>query len=168
MKYWHKTAAVAVLAAGLVVAGVFASRRGNTPEEKFSRLSDRLLCQCGCGQHLNGCTMHPCGSAYPMRDQIRAGIAASKSEDDIVQGFVKEMGQVVLAAPATHGFALAAWLMPVFALLLGLYVVLRVVKGPRVRQALATAGGPPPVDAKRDALLKRYSAGIDEDLEREQ
>ncbi len=166
MKYWHKTAAVAVLAAGLVVAGVVASRRGNSPEEKFSRLSDRLLCQCGCGQHLNGCNMHPCGSAYPMRDKIRASLAAGRSEDDIVQDFVKEMGQVALAAPPAQGFGLAAWLMPVVALLLGGYVVVRVVKGVRMRPAIAAAGGPAP-DAKRAALLQRYSATIDEELERE-
>ncbi len=165
MKYWHKTAAVGVLAVALVIAGALGSFRAPTPEQKFERLSDRLICQCGCGQHLNGCNMHPCGSAYPMRDEIRAGLAAGKGEDEIVKGFVEKLGATILAAPPAHGFALIAWIMPVVALLLGLAVVYRVVRRLRPRPARATAGVR--ADAQRDALLKRYAAGIDSDLERD-
>ncbi len=174
MKSWLRTAAVALLAVGLVIAGVIASRRPSTPEDIFRRVSDRLSCRCGCGQHLNGCTHHPCGSADPMREEVRAAIAGGKGEEAIVQEFVEKMGGVILAAPPARGIALTAWIMPVAALLLGLTVIVRLLRSLRARQAAAAAGaGSPaagaaaPGDPERAALLKRYGATIDEDLERD-
>ena len=163
MKSWHKTAAAGVLAAALAVfAGLRNWRPAVTPEQKMSRISDRLLCQCGCGQHLNGCNMHPCGSAYPMRDEINASLTAGRSEDDIVRSFVEKMGAKALAAPPAEGFALTAWVMPFAALLLGLVVIYRVVRSQRAQPAPAAASG------RQHALLSRYGAAIDEELEREE
>lgn len=165
MKFSHRRAVVAGLAVTLVIAAAIVSRRPITAEHQFERVSDRLLCQCGCGQHLNGCNMHPCGSAYPMRDQIRAGLAGGKSEDQIVQEIVQQIGAVVLAAPPASGVGLAAWIMPIVALLGGLYVIYRVLNL-RGRPAPATAGAAPAKFA-RDPALQRYADSIEKDLERD-
>ena len=166
MKSWHKTAAVGLAAVGLVIAGAIGPRRTSSSEEAFNRLSDRLLCQCGCGQHLQGCNMHPCGTAYPMRDQIRASMAAGKSEEEVVEEFVQQMGAGVLAMPPARGIGLAAWIMPLAALLLGLAVIFRVVKRWRPQPAVERAG-PPASTAAPNGTLERYTASIDEELERE-
>ena len=171
MKSWHKIAAVSLVAVGLVIAGVLGQRRGASSDEMFTRLSDRLMCQCGCGQHLQGCNMHPCGSAYPMRDQVRASTARGNSEEEIVEQFVQQMGAGVLATPPARGIGLAAWIMPVVALLLGLAVIFRVVKRWRPQPA-GERGGPPastaaPSGALASDTLRRHTASIDEELERE-
>jgi len=162
MKGLFRTGAVALLGVALVVVGVVSTRRQAGPDETFRRISDRLSCRCGCNQHLNGCTHHPCGSADPMRDQVKAGIAAGKDEEAIVQEFVQQMGAVVLAAPPAKGFSLAAWLMPVAAVLLGLFVIFRVVKSAMAQRPAAAASPAAPPEA-----VGRYVAAIDEDLERE-
>ena len=171
MKSWHKIAAVSLVAVGLVIAGALSPRRSSSSEEVFDRLSDRLMCGCGCGQHLNGCNMHPCGTAYPMRDQVRASMAAGKSEEEIVEEFVQQVGAGVLAVPPARGIGLAAWIMPVAALLLGLAVIFRVVKRWRPRSAAERAGPPAstavPSGSRASDPLERYTASIDEELERE-
>ena len=176
MKSWHKIAAVSLVAVGLVIAGALSPRRASSSEEAFNSLSDRLLCQCGCGQHLQGCNMHPCGTAYPMRDQVRASIAAGKSEEGIVEEFVQQMGAGVLAMPPARGIGLVAWIMPVAVLLLGLAVIFRVVKRWRPQPAAERAGPPastaapsgaPASDTLPSGTLQRYTASIDEELERE-
>lgn len=168
MRGTYKTAGVALLGVVLVVVGVVTTRRQAGPEETLRRVSDRLICRCGCNQHLNGCTHHPCGSADPMRAQIKASIAAGKDEEAIVQEFVQQMGAVILAAPPAEGISLAAWIMPVAAVLLGLLVVYRVLKSAASRRvAPAAATGTAAPGAKADAGVQRYVASIDEELERE-
>lgn len=168
MRGLQKTAAVALLGVGLVVVGVVTTRRQPGPEETLRRVSDRLICRCGCNQHLNGCTHHPCGSADPMRAQIKASIAAGKDEDAIVQEFVQQMGAVILAAPPAKGVSLAAWIMPVAAVLLGLLVLYRVLRSAAPRRGAPPAAAITPAPAaKPDAGVQRYVASIDEELERE-
>ena len=58
--------------------------------------------------------------------------------------------------------------MPFIALLLGFYIIYRVVRNWRTRPAEAGMAAALPADPERDALLQRYSAKIDEDLEREE
>lgn len=175
MKSWHKTAAIAVLALGLAIAGGITARHSGHPtsEDLFQRVSDRLACRCGCNQNLTACNHHPCGSADPMREQIRASIDAGKNEEAIIQAFVQQNGAVILAAPPAQGFNLAAWIMPFAALLLGGVVIFRVVR--RWRPAPAKAGapesgaqaGPATADPQRQALIERYARAIDEELDRE-
>lgn len=175
MKFWHKIALVGVMAAGLVTAGAVGAWRAARPtsDQIFDRLSNRLACQCGCNQHLAACNHHPCGSADPMRAQIRASISAGKSEQQIADDFVKQYGNVILAAPPAAGFSLAAYLMPVVALLIGGFVVVQVVKNLRRQQPVPAAAGAGansvggPADAQRSALIERYGARIDEELERD-
>ena len=164
MKPWHKTAAVGLAALALAVAAIVGAYRlrGNGPEDIFNRVSDRIGCQCGCNQPLSGCNHHPCGSADPMRVQIRAAIAAGQNEQAIVDEFVQQYGVKVLSAPPARGFQLTAWVMPFLALLLGLVVVYRVVSHLRARALAADADDP-----ARAALLERYAKAIDEELERE-
>ncbi len=165
MKAWHKTAAVALLALGLAIAGVVSARRSlrNGPEDIFNRVSDRIGCQCGCNQPLSACNHHPCGSADPMRQQIRASIAAGKDEQAIVQEFIEQYGVKVLSAPPAEGFQLTAWLMPFLALLLGLVVVVRIVRHLRARAPLRQAAAA--VDPAQAAMIERYARNIDDELE---
>lgn len=88
---------------------------------RFNEISDRLVCQCGCNMILQVCNHVNCPSAVPMRHSIETQLLAGAPNDSIVAGFVGEYGLKVLSSPPTSGFNLAAWVMPGFALLVGLF-----------------------------------------------
>jgi len=90
---------------------------------RFNTVSDRLVCQCGCNMILRVCNHYQCPSATPMRASIEEQLLAGKDDDVIVQSFVEEYGKVVLSTPPAKGVNLAAWVMPGFAVLVGLFLV---------------------------------------------
>lgn len=66
------------------------------------------------------------GQAEQWRELIRHKLAQGESKQAIVQHFVDMGGDGILAAPPKKGFALAAWLLPLFFILngAGLIVIL--------------------------------------------
>lgn len=90
---------------------------------RFNAISDRLVCQCGCNMILRVCNHFECPSAVPIRASIDEQLLAGKDDDVIVQSFVEEYGMVVLSTPPPSGVNLAAWVMPGFAILVGLFLV---------------------------------------------
>jgi len=115
--------ALTLAAAGPAAAQSAKTSLEGVQAERFNRISDRLVCQCGCDMILRVCNHFNCPSAVPMRKKIEEEILAGKSDDEIVQGFVAEMGAAVLSSPPPRGINLAAWVMPGFAVLVGLFLV---------------------------------------------
>jgi cytochrome c-type biogenesis protein CcmH/NrfF len=64
-----------------------------------------------------------CPSAVPMRQSIEKQLLEGKADQEIVDSFVGEYGMKVLSSPPATGFNLAAYAMPGFALLLGLFFI---------------------------------------------
>lgn len=85
----------------------------------FRQVSEALVCQCGCNMILYVCNHVNCPSAYPFRDSIEAMILRGNTKDEIIARFVADEGEVVLSAPTTEGFNLAAWVTPFVMLVLG-------------------------------------------------
>jgi cytochrome c-type biogenesis protein CcmH len=90
---------------------------------RFNKVSDDLVCQCGCNMGLRVCNHENCPSAIPMRHEIETQLTAGADDDSIVASFVKQYGNQVLAKPPASGFNLAAYVMPGFALVIGLFIV---------------------------------------------
>jgi cytochrome c-type biogenesis protein CcmH/NrfF len=127
-------------------------------EAAFRRISDKLICQCGCNYGLSVCPHLECPSAPRLRAAIRAELEARKSDEEILQVMVANFGPAVLAAPpARGGFNLLGWVMPFLALLAGLWVVERLVRAWRGRR-LPSAADP--------AVVARYRARIDQEIEK--
>ena len=96
--------------------------------------------------------------AQRMKAFIAARIAAGDTRSEIERKLVDQFGQAVLAKPATHGFDLIAWLLPIVALLGGAVVVgFGAWKWSRSRAP--TEAPPPPLDPE----LERR---VDEELAR--
>jgi len=125
---------------------------------RFNEVSDKLVCQCGCNEQLTVCSMQNCGSATPMRQEIERQLTAGKTNDDIVKYFVDKEGRKILSSPPPEGINLAAWVMPGFALLVGLLVVLYFATHSAAKRRLAAAGGAP---AEIDPDIRRR---IEEEL----
>lgn len=119
-------------------------------------IAGKLQCNCGC--HLNmACVMPPDGLC-PVCKAARIRIAGmrkeGKSEQQILDQFVKEMGPSVLVVPP----GLGGFSAPYIALLMGLGIVAWAIRRyRRLRPA-------PVVPAGDDAALSRYHDQIEKDL----
>jgi cytochrome c-type biogenesis protein CcmH len=125
---------------------------------RFNDLSHRLMCTCSCAEILGECNHVGCPNSTGELNELRTGIAAGKSDQEILSGFVGKYGAVVLAAPTTQGFDLVAWIAPfaVFAAaLLGTILLVRRWKASTApAEALAT-------DPASEALMQKIRRETD-------
>lgn len=123
LTFWVK-----LLQASALAIAVCFSLGATDANSRFTMLNHRLMCTCGCAEILGECNHVGCPNSSGELDELRAGLEAGKSDQEILDGFVAKYGAVVLAAPTTHGFDLVAWIAPfaVFlAALLGTILLVR-------------------------------------------
>ena len=104
---WIKAAEVVVL-----VAAVCFSMGASSTAARFSDLSHRLMCSCGCAQLLGECDHVGCPSRGQEMADLGTQIAAGKTDQQILNWFAVKYGATVLAAPPARGFDLLAWIAP--------------------------------------------------------
>jgi cytochrome c-type biogenesis protein CcmH len=95
---------------------------------RYNNLNHRLMCTCGCAEILGECNHVGCQNSASELSELRAGISAGQSDEEILASFTAKYGAVVLAAPTKKGFDLVAWIAPfaVFAAaLLGTILLVR-------------------------------------------
>ncbi len=129
------TALAAILFGVAALFGTAARAEAPTQNE----VESSLTCQCGCGLTVHSCNHVNCGSAIPLKKEIGEQISAGRSLPEILSHFEETYGEVVLAAPTTRGFNLAAWVMPFVVLGIGGLVVAVVLRRWRTGE---TAAGP--------------------------
>ncbi|MFC2003290.1 cytochrome c-type biogenesis protein CcmH [Chloroflexota bacterium] len=93
-----------------------------------SIIAEELMCQCGCSMVLGNCSHAECGSREAMTTLIEQKLAQGEPKAQIIQYFIAQYGEQVLAVPPKQGFNLIAWLLPVAALLLGGVVIQALLK----------------------------------------
>lgn len=140
---------IALLAA-LGVA--LAQERPSSPEYRDAQT--RLMCQCGCNQTIANCSMEHCHSAEPIREEIWERLQNGESVASIIDVFTDRYGLVILSAPPAEGFHITAWITPVVAFLIGLFVTWQVLRSWK-RQTPSTAPAVEPLnDAQRARIEK--------------
>ena len=85
-------------------------------EATASDIAGELICQCGCGRILDS---HVCATQEAMVTLIEQQLAQGESREEILDYFVAQYGEPVLASPPKRGFNLTVWIAPIAALLLG-------------------------------------------------
>lgn len=123
-----------------------------------------LTCQCGCGLTVHSCNHVNCGSAIPLKKEIGEQIGDGRSLSEILSHFENKYGEVILSAPTTTGFNLAAWVMPFVVLGLGALMVGVVLwrwRGSTTRQASPVTPVPSASDAN-DELRARMERELRE------
>ena len=135
--------------------------RAATPEE-IKVVAKDLVCLCGsCNREsLATCT---CGEfAVPQREVIGTALDAGKNRDEIVADFVSRYGQMVLASPPPKGYRLLAWIAPITALILGVFLVRTVLLKWRKEQVqtqpVSAAAGPQEYNQRLQQELKDFDA----------
>lgn len=83
---------------------------------QWQDVANELMSPACPGRTLVNCTS---GQSEQLRELIRQKVAQGESKAAIVGYFVDMHGEEILAAPPKKGFALAAWLLPLFVVLNG-------------------------------------------------
>lgn len=127
-------------------------------EVSFQEIEESLTCQCGCGLTVHSCNHVDCGSAIPLRKEIREQMSLGKSKEQILAYFEAKYGEKILSAPVARGFNWLAWLMPFAAVGAGGIVVFWTVRrwvsrqrGLRERESMEAAE---PMSAQEQERLR--------------
>jgi cytochrome c-type biogenesis protein CcmH len=141
----------------LVLALVSPALAGSRPSE--SDLETKLVCPV-CHETLDE---SDAPVAQQMKQEIRRRIAQGWTEKQILDEMVANYGPGVLSTPATHGFDLLAWVLPLGGIAVG---ALALAGGAwywsRSRTGESPGPPPPPLppedEARLDAELARFDA----------
>jgi cytochrome c-type biogenesis protein CcmH/NrfF len=174
LKYGALALGMAAITCALLLAQVppnnsTKNSNGEGNEAGFRRVSNRILCQCGCGYMVLSCNHVDCSSAGFLRRSITTQLASGKSEDAIVAGFVEQYGPRILPEPPKTGFSLSAWVMPFVVLVLGGALLTYFLwqwkfrKDPVVVEGVE---GVPVVPPASPELVAKYRDQIDEELDK--
>jgi len=147
---------------GLALVMLFSPVGFAQSSARAKEIGGKLLCVCGCGQILTACNHVGCTYSHAMLKELDERVARGESDSLILQSFVQEYGPTVLAEPPARGFNWAAWIMPVLAPLVALFLVWQLVRRWRARAVPAPAGGAPPISPE---LLSRARHDMDRDLD---
>ena len=96
--------------------------QGTGLDARVERLAQELRCITCQNQSLAESTTP---LALDLKRELREGLAAGRSEDELRRGLVLRYGEQVLYRPAVAAHTLPLWLGPVVLLLLGAWVLLR-------------------------------------------
>lgn len=149
----------ALLAAALVVWAATGVAQIPGQSERAQKLGKRLMCMCGCNQVLVECNHVGCSVSTAMLKELDTRLARNEPEDLVLQSFVQQYGEKVLAAPPAAKFGLVAWVMPFFALLAGFFVVRAFLL--RWKHPAAVAGMPGAGAEITPEMLERARREID-------
>ena len=129
-------------------------------ESRARDIDNKLMAPC-CGA--NTVREHDSGPAMRMRAEIRQLLAEGKTEKQILDHFVAQHGEKILAMPEARGFNLLAYLLPVGFLVFGaLFLVLALRRLRSQPTALAATGNAPLPD-----LDPEYLARLRDEVEKE-
>jgi cytochrome c-type biogenesis protein CcmH len=139
-----------------LAAGQAASAQGNGPiqptDDQVNAIAKKLYCPVCPNTPLDVCETKAC---QDWRAQIRDELASGWTEPQIIDYFVAQYGERVLAEPQRKGFTSLVWLLPVLAVALGIAVTWQVLRGWRRARApamSAPADAPPPSAALVDRI----------------
>ena len=132
------------------------------PAPSFQEIEESLTCQCGCGLTVHSCNHLQCGSALPLRQEIREQMAKGLGKNEILSYFQQKYGEKILSSPTTTGFNLAAWVTPFALLLLATGFVAATLRRWQRRGAQHPPAPAPAADLPRSALERELDRELRE------
>jgi hypothetical protein len=155
----QKRLAVAILAVAIYAIPMWAQ----SPRAK--EIGTHLKCLCkGCDMsaglcaHPGGAFSGPCDTAKAELREVDEQLQQGKTEQQIIDAFVREYGTVAYVEPPKHGFGLVAWLMPILYTVVGLALVVFVVRKWTTHRPETVSGVPAGADAISTEAFARARA----------
>ena len=116
----YKTVAAAAFLSFFTLSSIAFAGEEHDHEESAKNLEKKLVAPCCFRQPV---ATHLSGAATAAKINIRRLLNEGKSEEEIIDEYVAEYGERILAAPRTEGFGITAYLLPIVALLLATTVI---------------------------------------------
>lgn len=145
------------LFASLVIISVAYAQERIPTDDDVLRVAKKLYCPVCPNTPLDVCETKAC---QDWRAQIRDQLTEGWTEQQIIDYFVAQYGERVLAEPQRKGFASLVWFLPLIVVLVGLGVVFEILRNWRKQKpvpvAVVTTSQIP------DAVLKKIEREIQE------
>ena len=137
------TLILAVVASLLMASIAYAQDGGpGTPSDNdVNRVAKQLYCPVCPNTPLDVCETKACED---WRAQIRDQLAEGWTDQQVIDYFVAQYGERVLAEPQRQGFTSLVWFLPLIAVLVGLGVVYEILRNWRKQKPALTAAEPAP------------------------
>ncbi len=149
MTIWRKALLLCALLGALLAVKAAAAQQGTPPgpvtDDDVNRVAKQLYCPVCENVPLDVCPTQACAQ---WRATIREQLQKGWSDQQIVDYFVEQYGERVLAKPTTRGLNILLWVIPPVLVAAGAVVVYTFIRGAQ-RRVPATAGptpGAPAVD----------------------
>jgi cytochrome c-type biogenesis protein CcmH len=115
-------------------------------------IEDNLIAPCCWTQPVS---QHPSEVSEKIRKEVHEMVAAGKSRDEILDFYVAEYGERILATPRAKGFNRLVYILPWLALILGAWLLVILLKKLRA-----------PVPASDPAPLpdSRYASAVEKEI----
>jgi cytochrome c-type biogenesis protein CcmH len=143
--------AMLVVIAGLTTVTLVQAQEGFPSDDDVNAIARKLYCPVCPNTPLDVCETKAC---QDWRAQIRDQLADGWSEGQIVDYFVVQYGERVLAEPERGGFTSLVWLLPVLAVVLGLVVVGQALRSWRTGRQEPTEPVPSQPEVSPETLAK--------------
>jgi cytochrome c-type biogenesis protein CcmH len=108
-------------------------------DDDVNRVAKKLYCPVCPNTPLDVCETKAC---QDWRAQIRDELSQGWTEQQVIDYFVAQYGERVLAEPQRKGFTSLVWFLPLTAFLIGLGVVYEILKSWRKQKATTASGLP--------------------------
>lgn len=125
--------AVLTLSASFFAVAVVYAQTNVPTDDEVNAIAKQLYCPVCPNTPLDVCETQACKD---WRAQIRDQLAAGWNEKRIIDYFVTQYGERVLAEPQRSGFTSLVWVLPVIAVALGLVVVGQILRSWQSEQGL--------------------------------
>jgi cytochrome c-type biogenesis protein CcmH len=130
----------------------------NRQDAKMAReIEDNLIAPCCWSQPVS---QHYSEASEKIRKEVREMVAAGKSRDEILDYFVSQYGERILAAPRARGFNALAYVLPWAGLILGAGLLIVILR--KLRSPVAVSGPPPLPDARYASIVDKEVKDLDE------
>jgi len=178
-----RTFIIALLFSAAVTSGA-ASLQAQTPQgvspamppatpgpvsDAARELGKQIMCTCGCGDTAGTCShpgaafSGPCEVAKAKLKEVDQRMSQGESNSAILDTFVKEYGEAVLASPPARGLNWFAWTFPGVAFAIGLGLIIMVIRQWRHRVTLTPSSGPAVSVAVPDDMRRRIERDTQQD-----
>lgn len=154
-------AIVAVIAA-IWSAAYLSAPKQQTLDQRVQTVASQLKCPICQDESVAD---SPSLLAQQMRGVIRQQLQEGKSEQEIIQYFVRSYGEQIVWSPPWQGFSLLAWLVPIGLLLAGIVIIYFTLRDWRTlsRSVEANENNGDIVNID-EAELERYRAQLEREL----
>jgi cytochrome c-type biogenesis protein CcmH len=126
-------------------------------DKKAREIDDNLIAPCCWTQPVSE---HYSEVAEKIRKEVREMVAAGSSRDEILDHFVAQYGERILAAPRATGFNGLVYILPWLALVLGAWLLIILLK--KLRAPVPVSNPAPLPDAQYTSAVEKEMKELEE------